>query len=222
MTRYLALFKASTIKTLLAAREFIGAEWLSSFNDINIPFVIRAKQNQIVTTEDGSVQSLRDFLQTCRGPRVFKACFKNGKPQNGKPAPLWMTFAAKRIRGKELLIVVSNRPAHHALVCTKKRWVIESLFGDTKTRGLNIEDTHLTLTPKLDLLLGLVALVVAWASKTASILIGAGKMTRKKHGPLAKSLFRIGFDHLRRLLRTDPKAAMLPWRRIRPKQVRVV
>lgn len=222
MTRYLALFEASTIKILLADREFIGAEWLDFLNENNIPFVIRVKQNQIITTQEGPAQSLRTFLRTCRGPRVFKAHFENGKAQKGKPAPLWLAFAAKRIRGKELLIVVSNRPAHHALTTYKKRWAIESLFGDTKTRGLNIEDTHLTMTPKLDLLLGLVALAVAWASKTASILIGTGKVARKNHGYLAKSLFRIGFDQLRRLLRTDPQVAMMPWRGIRPKRVRVV
>jgi len=107
-------------------------------------------------------------------------------------------------------------------VCYKKRWAIESLFGNTKTRGLNIEDTHLTLTSKLDLRLGLVAMAVAWASKTASVLIGAGKMKRKNHGYFAKSIFRIGFDQLRRLLRTDPKTAVLPWRRIRPKPAGVV
>ncbi len=222
MKRYLALFNVSTIKMLLADREFIGAEWLEFLNENNIPFVIRVKKNQIVTTEDGVAQSLRTLLRTCRGPRVLKARFTNGAPRKGKPTLLWLTFAAKRIRGKELLIVVSNRPAHHALVCYKKRWAIESLFGDTKTRGLNIEDTHLTMTPKLDLLLGLVALAVAWASKTASILIGTGKIKRKKHGYLAKSIFRIGFDQLRRLLRTDPQTAVLPWRRIRPKPVGVV
>ena len=41
------------------------------------------------------------------------------------------------------MIVVSNRPAHRALTTYKKRWAIENLFGDTKTRGLNIEDTRL-------------------------------------------------------------------------------
>jgi hypothetical protein len=120
------------------------------------------------------------------------------------------------------LIVVSNRPAHHALTTYKKRWAIENLFGDTKTRGFNLEDTRLTIAKKLDLLLGIVALAVAWASKTATKLIGTAKMKRKKHGYFAKSFFRIGFDQIRKLLRSDPIAAVEPWALIPAKIRRVV
>ena len=120
------------------------------------------------------------------------------------------------------MIVVSNRPAHRALTTYKKRWAIENLFGDTKTRGLNIEDTRLTIAKKLDLLLGLVALAVAWASKTAAMLVGAGKMKRKNHGYFAKSFFRIGFDQIRKLLRSDPFTAVSPWLLIPPNIARVV
>ncbi len=95
-------------------------------------------------------------------------------------------------------------------------------LSDAKTRGLNLEDTRLTRPQKLDLLLAIVALAVAWASKTASRLIGAAKMPRKKHGYYAKSWFRVGFDQIRRLLRTDPITAIEPWRQIRPKRTRVV
>ena len=95
-------------------------------------------------------------------------------------------------------------------------------LGDAKTRGLNLEDTRLTHPQKLDLLLGIVALAMAWASKTASRLIGTAKMPRKKHGYYAKSWFRVGLDQIRRLLRTDPITAIEPWRQIRPKRTRVV
>ena len=95
------------------------------------------------------------------------------------------------------------------------------LFGYAKTRGFNLEDTRLTIAKKLDLLLGIVALAVAWASKTAAKLIGAGKMKQKKHGYFAKSFFRIGFDQIRKLLRSDPTAAVSPWLLI-PAQIRRV
>ena len=55
------------------------------------------------------------------------------------------------------------------------------------------------------LLLGVLALAMAWASKTAARLIGTKKNPRKSHGYYAKSWFRIGFDHLRHMLRTTPK-----------------
>jgi hypothetical protein len=101
-----------------------------------------------------------------------------------------------------------------------KRWAIECLFGDTKSRGLNLEDTRLVTPRKLDLLLGLVALAVAWAAKTAAMLTGRKTPPRKTHGYLAKSWFRIGFDQIRRLLRHDPAAAVEPWRVIASSRVR--
>ena len=75
---------------------------------------------------------------------------------------------------------------------------------------------------KIELLLGLVALAVAWASKTATKLIGSGKMKREKHGYFAKSFFRIGLDHIRKMLRSDPNAAVSPWLLIPPVITRVV
>jgi len=79
----------------------------------------------------------------------------------------------------------------------------------------------LQIAAKLSLLLAIVALAIAWTNKTASVLIGKGKVPRKSHGHYAKSWFRIGFDEVRRLLRSDPNAAVKPWSKI-PKRPRVV
>ena len=179
----------------------------------DVPFIIRVKANQYVTCEDGVRRSLKDLLRTCRGPRTFTAHF--GRP--GEVEPLWLHFAAKRIKGKELLIVVSNRPAHHALTTYRKRWAIERLFAETKTKGFNLEDTRLTIARKLDLLIGIVALAIAWAAKTASAKLGARKRPRKSQGRYAKSISRIGLDEIQRLLRTEPEKAFLHWPKIRQK-----
>ena len=93
----------------------------------------------------------------------------------------------------------------------RQRLIIECLFGHTKTRGLNLEDARLVTPRKLALLPGIVALAVAWAARTAALLVGRKTPARKAHGYLAKSWFRIGFDQVRRLLRHDPPAAIAPW-----------
>jgi hypothetical protein len=74
MARYLSVFEVSTIKFLLADREFIGTQWLDYLHKNNIPFVIRIKANQIVTTQDGQTQNLSSLLRICRGKRDFNAC----------------------------------------------------------------------------------------------------------------------------------------------------
>ena len=88
------------------------------------------------------------------------------------------------------------------------------LFGGTKSRGLDLEDTRLVTPRKLDLLLGLVALAVTWATRTAAMLTERKSPPRKTHGYLARSWFRIGFDQIHRLLRHDPASAVEPWRDI--------
>jgi hypothetical protein len=217
MRRYLALFGAGSIQLLLADREFIGLKWLNFLEANRIPFAIRVKAGLIVNTPEGRSLSLRSLLAKCRGARKFRATL----PSQGDVPALSLTFAAKRIKGGELLIVASNVPDQNTLNVYRRRWSIECLFGDAKTRGLNLEDTRLQIAAKLSLLLAIAALAIAWTNKTASSLIGRGKLKRKTHGHYAKSWFRTGFDEVRRLLRSNPLAALDPWLSI-PKRKRVV
>lgn len=76
------------------------------------------------------------------------------------------------------------------------------MFADCKTKGLNLEDTRIKLSKRLNLLLGISAIVLAMACHTASKLMGTKYPARKKHGYCSKSWFRTGFDELRRRLRT--------------------
>lgn len=207
--RYLARFPASSIRLLLADREFVGADWLQFLNDNNIPFAIRLRENLRVVTEDGCELTLFARLRGSRRTRTFHARLWADGAADG---PL-LAFAAKRLKD-EWLIVVSNVPPRAALAAYRKRWAIECLFGDAKTRGLNLEDTRLTDPRKLDLLMALVALALAWAGRAASDLLGRREPARKAHGYLAQSWFRTGFDHIRNRLRTDPEAALAPWRAI--------
>lgn len=109
------------------------------------------------------------------------------------------------------LTVVSNLPPRRALQAYRRRWAIECMFGDGKTRGLNIEDTRLTCSRKLALLMAIVAIALAWAGRAAADLLGNREPERKSHGYLARSYFRIGLDHIRSLLRSDPVKATHPW-----------
>ena len=86
----------------------------------------------------------------------------------------------------------------------RKRWGIECMFADAKTRGLNIEDTHITDPDKLSNLLVLVALAVTWAYRCATRVMGRRDIRRKGHGRREKSWFRIGLDALRKWIIHHP------------------
>ena len=89
------------------------------------------------------------------------------------------------------------------------------------TFGASLLQARLTSADKLGLLLAVVALAVAWVCRTATDLMGTKAPKRKKHGYYAKSWFRIGFDELRRRLRTKPNLAIACWAKI-PKSCDVV
>jgi len=212
MERYLAHFPAKTIRLLLADREFVGADWMEFLCKNNLPFAIRIRDNLRITTEEGHDLTLRVRLRQARRSRVFRARLGSREDTASDHAPL-LTIAAKPLKD-DWLIVVTNVEAQTALRTYRKRWAIECMFGDAKTRGLNMEDTRLTDPRKLGLLMSLTALAVAWAGRTAADKLGNHTPPRKSHGHYSKSFFRTGFDQIRNRLRTDPLAAITPWRRI--------
>jgi hypothetical protein len=216
--RYLAHFPPETIRLLIADREFVGAEWIKFLNDNNIPFAIRLREDLRVTDEHGHELTLSARFRLARRTRTFRARLGTRDHCESRDAPL-LNFAAKRLKD-EWLVVVSNLAPRTALDAYRRRWAVECLFGDAKTRGLNLEDTRLTDPPKLHLLMALVALALAWAGRTAASALGTRAPKRKAHGYLAKSWFRIGFDRIRNLLRTDPLAAIAAWLRLSPKPIK--
>ncbi len=200
MQRYLALFSASTVRMFLADREFIGQEWFKFLKDKGIPFAIRVKEDQLIVVE-GREYSLRSYLSRCKGDRGFTASLP---AKTGQPA-LELHFGAKRIKGGELLIVACSEKLRGSRILRyyRWRWFIECMFADSKTKGLNLEDTRLRLSERLSILVAISAIALAMACHTASRLMGSKYPARKKHGYCSKSWFRTGFDELRRRLRTN-------------------
>jgi hypothetical protein len=217
MRHYIKLFKVSSIRLLLADREFIGHDWTDFLCENNIPFAIRLRGDLRITTEEGYQLTLQARLHWRERGKHFTGWLGAGK-NRGRHR---LSFAAKPLRDGEWLIIATNAIPRSALDAYAKRWAIECLFGDTKTRGLNLEDTRLTDPRKLDLLMGLVALAIAWAARAARDLLGTRWPKRKPHGYLAKSWFRTGFDRIRNLLRSDPTQAVAPWRRINQKHSKI-
>jgi hypothetical protein len=213
MRRYLKLFEASTIRLLLADREFIGHEWMDFLNETDIPFAIRLRENLRITTQEGHELTLDARLHWRRRGKTLTGWLGAGANR----ARHILIFAAEPLKDGEWLVVATNATPRAALDGYAKRWAIEWLFGDAKTRGLNIEDTRLTDPRKLALLIGLVALAIAWAARAAKDRLGTKWPPQKSHGYLAKSWFRTGFDQIRYRLRSDPLQAIAPCARIAQK-----
>lgn len=201
--RYIAAFGKDSIGMLLGDREFIGDDWFNYLISQDIPFTIRLRGGLCASLPDGRKTQLSTLLTTANKPRKARACL------NGVTEPLYL--AAKTPKGREAVIVASNRCGHDALNSYRKRWAIETMFANAKTRGLNFEDTRLTDPAKLHLLTAIIALAIAWAARAARTKLGFKAPPRKPHGYLAKSYFRTGFDFIRNRLRSDPQNPLTEW-----------
>ena len=212
--RYLRVFGASSIEALLADREFIGDKWLDFLAENNVPFVVRLRENMHIHTEDGRRFQLRSLLRKRR-----KGQWKGWLGGMAHTPKNLFRFQGKRIKGGELIWVATNIDApKNTLKLYRKRWGIECLFADAKTRGFNIEDTHITDPHKLATLLTIVALAMTWAYRCASQAMGRQGIPKKAHKRRATSWFRVGFDALRRWILYNPEKALQAWRRTCPKR----
>jgi hypothetical protein len=104
---------------------------------------------------------------------------------------------------RDYLIVISNEPA--PLSDYALRWSIENLFSGLKSRGFDLEATHLLENERISRLLSVLALAFSW-----SVVVGIADferrtkegrpMRKKSHGRLCVSAFRNGLNRLRSLL----------------------
>lgn len=107
--------------------------------------------------------------------------------------------AGFRRRDGEYVLRVSPTYEPAVLAQYRQRWGIETLFGALKTRGFNLEATHVTKADRLQKLVALLALTFCWCHRVGLWLQQQKASRKKKQGRLSQSIFRRGLDCLRRL-----------------------
>ena len=196
MSDFLKMFAVIDIRYVCADREFASVKWLEFLTREKISYRLRIKANHELTDKRGNPIKARKLLQTARvGEAVI--CRRWRK--------LWGRYRVcvtgrKRADG-ELLILISNEPSPEMIAEYRRRWQIETLFGCLKSRGFDLEATHLRESERLEKLLGLLALAICWSWLAGEKLSQRKPITIKKHGRRAKSVFRVGLDYLEQLFR---------------------
>ena len=176
---------------LCGDREFIGQEWLTYLMiEPIIPFRLRIRE--IERIYDG---------QKNLSVKIIFAHLQPGQTEilSGRRW-VWgrlVYVSGLRLEDGELLVVISNDSPKTSISDYAQRWSIETLFGIFKTRGFCLESTHFTDRARLSKLLALMTLALCWAVKTGEWLHSYYPLKVKKHGRLAQSIFRYGFDRLR-------------------------
>lgn len=151
---------------------------------------------------------IRESDQLSDGRKLLKAKIVFQSLQRGQQQVLrrrrlwgrWVFVAGLRLEDQSLLIVVSSDSPNTAISDYAQRWGIETLFGIFKTRGFCLESSHLQDPERLSRLMALLTIALCWAFRIGEWLVTQKPISIKKHGRKAKSIFRYGLDHLRRIL----------------------
>ncbi len=190
----LKIFPDAQIRCLCADREFIGQAWIRYLLlSPLLPFRIRIRATDNIERNGKllSAQVVFAHLQVGHSQRLKGACRVWGQR---------VAVEGMRLDDGELLVVIGPPGDNDLIADYALRWSIETLYGIFKTRGFCLESTHFTDSKRLRKLLALLTLALCWALKTGLILHQLKPIALKKHGRRAKSLFRLGFDHLRELV----------------------
>jgi len=194
MRRALAVLPAERIAYILADREFIGAKYLQWLKDNGIAFVTRVKIGQIATLEDGTSVKIsmlfKDVGQGCASNPVLAELAGGLK--------IWLQ-AKRTCQGLVAVAFWGNHfesqenGAPEPVNLYRKRWRIECGFACMKTKGFNLEDTHLVHKERIEKLLAIVAAAFLFAINLAKNL---PPPPLKNHGYRANCMFSLAKKHI--------------------------
>ncbi len=119
-------------------------------------FWIRIRESKLLFDGRSSVSGKQTFASLQVGERRV---LRNQRRLWGH----WVRVIAFRLEDEELLILVTQSTPLTALADYAKRWAVETLFGIFKSRGYNLEDTHLKNMERLSKLVTLLTLAMIWA-----------------------------------------------------------
>jgi hypothetical protein len=199
LTQFREAFPDQKIAALTGDREFVGERWINWLSDHKIPFALRHRENMHASRPGASPVTLKHLARDLKSGETLnlKGGWRIGQKADDMTATVFL--AIKRLDDGSLLIVASSHSAKKALAAYKLRWKIESLFGLLKTKGFNLEDTHMTEPKRLELLFGIIAMVAAICVKAGKIFLKEKSIKIKKHGRPARSLMAFGMDQIRKL-----------------------
>lgn len=198
--RFIRLFGADCIDSLVADREFVGKEWVEYLNNMRIRYYLRIKQNFWLrnpkSSEDVRAWHLFHGLKLGQERVYDKLFLLKGE---------YVYIAGALLRNSdgvpELQILICYNKPELAIATYKQRWQIETCFRAMKTAGFNIEDTHLRDIDRIARLTAMVCLALVWAYLVGDhkdVNVKAVKIL--KHGHRAKSLVKYGLEEISNVL----------------------
>lgn len=193
LEEFRALFEGVQVKYLCADREFSGEQWFAYLLATSTyRFRIRIRKTDVLWKRSSSIDWTGQWL--------FAGLRPGERQVLRERYCLWgqkVYVSGLRLDDGELLIIVTPDRTKTAIRDYAERWSIETLFGVLKSRGFNLEDTHLKDMERLSKLIALLTLAMCWALRTGEWLAQSKPIPVKNHGRQLLSTFRYGADYIR-------------------------
>ena len=178
------------IGAVLPKSEFVGKEWCAYLRWKGIKRCFRIKENTRI--DDLLAKEQFQDLQPGEVRSVFEKAWVYGT---------WMRVVVTLSPVGDRVIVASDLSVLDTLSTYKKRWGVECTFSAMKTRGLGLEDTHMTAPDRLSRLFGLLCIVLAWMVRVGEAAQELDPPTPNNRGRKARSTARTGWTLLSQAVR---------------------
>lgn len=185
--RFASLFGVQRIHVLVGDREFIGEEWFRWLMGMNIPFVMRLRNNIHLSSKRGKTANAARFFYGLR-PCAMRQLEKR------QCCGVELTICGLRTSKGELLILACHGIAGgDATQAYMHRWNIETGFEKLKSHGFHMESSRLRGKGKVDSLLSVLAIALVWSyacGKWSALTLSPIRL--KTHGRPEQSVFARG------------------------------
>lgn len=179
---------------IVGDREFIGHSWIKYLKDNDIFFLMRLPKHHLIQRQDGSICKIESLNLRMDRPLILKNCLVDGVVAN-----VWV----KELSDGDFLYLLGTVNSDFMGQLYAKRWTIETCFQGLKSRGFDIEKTHLKCLKKIKKLIALVSIAYALCGSMGIYYHKkVQNIKKKKHGYKSNSFVRKGLNMIRELFRT--------------------
>jgi hypothetical protein len=168
--QFLRIVKPDQIRALVADREFTGSDFLEELKERKVPFVIRLivirlKSDRRIgpPSEEWSLPA-RMFARTCGLQHgLQQSSLLGGRQVVGGAESTPVQIGLKRLEDGSFLILAGRGVDPGSMFeLYRQRWDILASFAALKSRGFDLETTHLTEPDRIRKLLDVLALTCSW------------------------------------------------------------
>jgi Transposase DDE domain len=141
------------IGLVVADREFIGHQWLKWMKNQGLSFCVRVPKSHYIHRLNGEKLRAEDLAKLFPDGTYLLDCMVDN---------VWGNVYIKSLPDGDILFLFGNCQAKFLAQLYQKRWSIEVFFQNIKTRGFNLEDTHVRELQRIRKLIAMVSIAYAF------------------------------------------------------------